>query len=272
MTKENITVETAAAIMARASSNLQEERSSHYTTTEAQHDACLHQAQIDGYTKFNFYSDTESGRKKANIKRDDFRRMMEDAKGGLFSVLYVTELSRISRDVITLMTTLESLDSYGVKVIALRDPDADDSPTGKFMRVLKAGLNALESDTISARVRAKANEKAKKGLNNGGVLFGYQCDEPGNPRTHDPKRAPVIQMIYEKSAKGLTPHEIALELNESELVPRIKKEFRGDQIKSWLTNSFYKGEYPKGQKGAHEAIVPADLWEAAQPKDQKKKT
>lgn len=53
----------------------------------------------------------------ANGSRDELCRLMSDAKEGKFSRVVVTELSRISRDVLGLLTLIQDLKALGVSVV-----------------------------------------------------------------------------------------------------------------------------------------------------------
>lgn len=85
-----------------------------------------------------------------NTDRPEFQKMMQFVRDG--DVVYVTEWSRLSRNMNDLLNTIDELHEKGVKLISLKEGTADMStPTGKLMMRIFAMLSEFERETIKER-------------------------------------------------------------------------------------------------------------------------
>ena len=139
------------------------------------------------------------------------------------------------------------------------------------------GQMAYEESKIKAKnVTAGMARRRGRGLHTGGAVFGYLRD-PEMGLTPDPATAPTVVRIFELVAAGKSQAEVARILND-EGVPTLRgATWQQGTITTMLRRRTYLGEIPadgfsdrqqvnvpeKWTDGAHEAIVSADLWKAA---------
>ncbi|MGO6815310.1 recombinase family protein [Rhizobium leguminosarum] len=227
-----------AAIYGRFSTDLQNERS-----TQDQTDLCDAFAKREGYHVVARYADkAKSG---ASLHgRDGIQRLLGDAQAGLFQIIIVEALDRLSRDMHDLAGMYKRLQFIGCKIIEVHGGEASTMTVG--MRGLFAQL--FREDNVH-KVRRGMSGLLKQGLSAGGKAFAYQPDpsNPGKPRIVE-SEAEIVRRIFAEYERGRSPKSICKMLNgEGVKPPRgklwtpsalIGAEERGSGI---LRNSQYVG-------------------------------
>jgi putative DNA-invertase from lambdoid prophage Rac len=140
------------------------------------------------------FKETASG---AKDNRPERRKVLALAQARKIDAVLVTELSRWGRSTQDLVKTLDDLHGWGVSVLAQTGLSFDlNTPNGKLMRTIMAGLSEFERDLIRERVRSGlAAAKA------GGKRLGRQHGQ----RPSDKKAAKVLNL----RAQGLSIRLIA---------------------------------------------------------------
>lgn len=250
------------------------------------------------------YRDNDrSASRYARKKREDFDRLVEDIKGGLFDadVLVLWELSRGSRRVSEWTAMLELLADTEIRIWVtsnerLYDPASDDDADD----LLQAAVDSQrESTKTSKRISRDVKDSAKEGLPHGKKLYGY--DREYDPKTRELKRvffveheAAVVREAGERVLKGETFYEIAADFNRREIPPRRAsfKEHRRHlgwtsvAIRQMLEMESYAGKRvhrPKKKRksdpqvvkvvdGQWPAMFEPDVWERIQVELEKRRT
>lgn len=107
----------------------------------------------------NEYVDHAISGAVAALKREGFKAMCERLQQG--DTVYAYSLSRVGRDTVDILTTIDMLDSKGVSVIFIADGIMTGGATGKFILTVLAAAATMEKDLN--RERAKAGF-AKEGM------------------------------------------------------------------------------------------------------------
>lgn len=101
-----------------------------------------------------------------------------------------------------------------------------DDATAKFMVAAKTFAAELEREKISSRTHEHLLTKARRGLNVGGRVFGYDNVERhnGEYRTHveyaiNEAQADIVRSIFEQYGAGLGLRGIAKDLNQRGVLP-----------------------------------------------------
>src|SRR5688572_13543085 len=71
------------------------------------------------------------GRSGKDTDRPALQRLLDLARGGLIDVAVVTKIDRISRSTVDFLLLVKELDSYGVKLVSLRENIDLTTPSGK---------------------------------------------------------------------------------------------------------------------------------------------
>lgn len=102
-----------------------------------------------GYSVTRWFSDEAvSGAIKAG-ERPRFGELLSYVREG--DTLIVIAIDRTGRNTIDVLSTVEKLQTKGVKVVSLREGFDLSTPVGKAMLTMMAGLASLEKDLIAER-------------------------------------------------------------------------------------------------------------------------
>ncbi len=111
------------------------------------------------------YCDTGSGRQGASLPERD--RLMADARAGRLQVVLVWRFDRFARSTRDLVDALESLRTWGVEFISLREGIDTSTPTGKLVFTIIAALAEFERCLIVERVKAGLEAARRRGVRAG---------------------------------------------------------------------------------------------------------
>ncbi|WP_342640911.1 recombinase family protein [Rhodoligotrophos ferricapiens] len=197
-----------AALYARFSSDLQKDRS-----IDDQLALCRTYCEKNGIPVAGEYVDrARSG--ASVLGRDGLERLMQDARSGLFTVVLVEALDRLSRDQEDLAGIWKRLRFLGVEVVAVHEGTADAIQIG-----VRGLVGALFLSDLAHKVRRGQTGVVREGRHAGGKAYGYK-PVPGKPGelAIDDSEAAVVRRIFAEYVAGSTPRVIAGRLN-SEGVP-----------------------------------------------------
>jgi DNA invertase Pin-like site-specific DNA recombinase len=102
-------------------------------------------------------------------KRPSFERMMEHARAGKFSVLYVWALDRLGRSMLGIANTIQELDKLGVEVVSSCEPwlstmrNAHGIDVREFLICVFGWVAQMERKNIVARTKAGQARARKEG-------------------------------------------------------------------------------------------------------------
>ena len=110
--------------------------------------------------------------------RPEYRRMMSDAKAGKFNLLITTSVDRLSRNVSSLLETVEKLREYGVGYKSIHEGLDLTGPMEEVTLTLLADITQRVSAWRSDRATPALEQRVRNGLPIGRPPYGYQtCDE-----------------------------------------------------------------------------------------------
>ena len=171
----------------------------------------------------------------ARSDRPGYIAMLAAADVGAFDVLLVDDLSRLSRDSIESAQAIRSLRFAGVRVIGVSD-GVDTARDGyKVETGLRGLMSELYLDDLAKKTHRGLKGQALAGFSAGGLPYGYRsvATPDGFRREVVEEEACVVRRIFKRYAAGISPRQIADELNR-------------DRVPS-----------PRGSTWAHSAIYPA---------------
>lgn len=100
------------------------------------------------YSIERIYEEKISGK---DINRPEFQKMISFVREG--DVIYIESISRLARNTLDFLNTVEQLTAKGVNIVSLKETIDTSTPQGKFMLSVFAALSQLERDTIKQRQR-----------------------------------------------------------------------------------------------------------------------
>ena len=253
-------------------------------------------AEFNGYKIAGEYED--AGKSGKSIEgRSEFNRMMEDIKTGKDDVSYVLvfKLSRFGRNAADVLSTLQTMQDFGVNLICLEDGIDSSKDAGKLMISVLSAVPEIERENIRVQTMEGRIQKARDGKWNGGFPpYGYSLRDGILEINED--EAQAIRTIFEQwvttdiGANGLAKylenhgiHKIARHNGKNPL-------FDASLIRRIIKNPVYCGKIAYGRRktekvhgtrneyklveqddyllvdGLHEGIVSEEMWNQAQVK------
>jgi Site-specific recombinases, DNA invertase Pin homologs len=144
-------------------------------------------AERGGYQVVGVFKETASGASANRVARN---RILDLAQARQIDAILVSELSRWGRSTQDLLDTLNKLAGWRVSVIAMSGMTFElDTPHGRMMATMLAGIAQFERDLLSERVKsglAAARARGKK--------LGRQ---PGQRPKSDKLAPKVVQAVAE---------------------------------------------------------------------------
>ena len=195
-------------------------------------------AKRNGHEIFRVYAD--EGISGTSLKRrDEFNRLMRDARCGLFQAVVVKDISRLARNTVDFLVSIRQLKSMGINVIFL-NANMDSMGDSEFILTLFSAMAQEESSNLSKRTKFGKRLNAEKGrvpLK----LFGY--DRIDNfTLAINPEEARIVRKIFSLyNEKGLGCRTISLMLNQDGDKTKYGNEWNARGVRRVLVNPIYRG-------------------------------
>ena len=193
---------------------------------------------IDGYV-----DDGITG--TSDIKRDNFMKMIEDARDGKFDLIVTKEISRFSRNTMDSIKYTRELLSYGVAVLFINDNINTVLSDSELRLTIMASMAQDEIRRLSERVKFGMNRAIKNGnILGNNRLFGYKKSKITGNLVIDETQASILREIYNMYiVKDLSLNKIVKILNERNIRTDAGKNFCVSTLSRMIKNPKYKGYY-----------------------------
>lgn len=195
-------------------------------------------ARRNGHELFRLYAD--EGITGTSLKRrEEFNRLMRDARAGLFQAVAVKDFSRLARNTVDFLVCIRELKSMGINTFFLT-ANMDAMGDSEFILTLFSAMAQEESSNLSKRVKFGKKLNAEKGR----VpqrLFGY--DRVDNfTLSINPQEAKTVRKIFTLyNDQGLGCRTISQTLNRDGDKTKLGNEWNARGIRRILVNPIYKG-------------------------------
>ena len=213
--------------------------------------------------------------------RPAFRRMLADARDGLFDVIVCWKMDRLSRGMFPAVDLMEVIEAYPIRLESVMDP------VDMKMFGIMAAIGKIELENFRERASMGKRGAAKQGrIPTGKVPFGYRIGADGKPEIVE-EEAEVVRWIFRQYVReGLGSSLIVKELERNGVpTSKLGKRWHEAQIHRLLAREAYKGEWWYGRtrtvttdsgKRVYERdrdewvcipfppLVDEDIWERAQ--------
>ncbi len=257
-------------------------------------------SRMKAYADFNDYEIVgeyeDAGKSGKSIEgRMQFRQMMEDVKSGKDNISYVLvfKLSRFGRNAADVLSTLQVMQDFGVNLICVEDGIDSSKDAGKLMISVLSAVAEIERENIRVQTMEGRIQKAREGKWNGGFApYGYQLVN-GKLEINE-EEAVAIRTIYDQYVNTDIGSNGISKYLENHGIRKIQRQngknplFDAHLVRLILKNPVYCGKIAYGRRktekvhgtrneyhlveqdnfllvdGLHEAIIPEDVWNAAQ--------
>jgi DNA invertase Pin-like site-specific DNA recombinase len=209
------------------------------------------------------------------MDRPVFNEIMERVRNRESGGIVVYKTDRFARSLLGAVTTLAELGKHGAAFASVSEPELDYStPAGQaFLHMLFVFAEFVRA-TIKESWATSQRMAVERGIHISPTDYlGYEKGDDGRLRPNG--QAPIAVEVFER--RGIE-HEgwgqIANWLNEA--APKAKGQWNGAAIQRLCANRVYRGEAsryvkqnvdnrdPIVNRDAHPALVPEELWQAAQ--------
>ena len=178
-------------------------------------------------------------------KREEFQRMLKDAKLGKIDMIITKEISRFARNTLDSIQYTRELLSYGVCVWFQNDGINTIDEDSELRLTIMAGVAQDEIRKLSSRIKFGHAQSIKNGVVLGHRMYGYSNNK--GKLELIPEEADMIRIIFQDYASGISTPRI-----EKKLWDMGYRSFKGgkinrDVIKNIIRNPKYKGYYCGGK-------------------------
>jgi site-specific DNA recombinase len=213
------------------------------TSLQTQRERIATYCQAHGFELTKIYSD-EGISGASTKKRPGFMQLLADAKAGLFDCLIIRSLTRFARNTKETIENYDLLESYGIKLVFLKENVDTSTPTGRAFRNLLAVFAEWERDTIRERMLGGRKTKWKAGKTFvGKPPFGYQWNPEKKCLEINPQEAAVYRRMVDMYVnQGMSYLDIAVRLKR-EGVRCKSRPFSQAAVSYIFKNPIYYGEW-----------------------------
>ena len=176
-------------------------------------------------------------------KRENFHRMIDDAKAGLFDLILTKEISRFARNTLDSIQYTRDLLSAGVAVYFQNDNIKTLDEDSELRLSIMSSIAQDELRKLSSRVKFGHQQAIKEGVVLGNSrIFGYYKDK--GRLVIDETEAPMVRQLFELYATG----EYSMKQIENIFWEQGYRNYKGNKIahgtmSNMISNPKYKGWY-----------------------------
>ena len=202
------------------------------------------------------------------IKRNNFMKMINEAKKHKFDLIITKEISRFSRNTLDSIKYTRLLLSYNVAVLFLNDNINTALPDSELRLTIMASMAQDEIRRLSERVKFGMKSSIKKGTILGNnMLYGYRKNKVTGNLEINKKESLIVKKIFNYYLlNNYSINKIINILNNKNIKTIQNKKWSISTISRMLSNPKYKGYYCGGKSEVIDYInkkvikVPEDKW------------
>jgi site-specific DNA recombinase len=224
-------------------------------------------------------------------KRPELIRLLEDAQAGSFDAVVVHTIDRWARKLRVQLDTFATLEKHNVRFVSVVERININDPQGRLSSSMLGAFSEYFSDMLSTHTKKGVAERARRGLQLGGIPFGYLRCAPSKGEERKPceplhpggvhqvaGEADAIEHIFRDYSSGTqTMANLGGWLNDHGFRTRNTKSlpdgnggyaagtklFTRASVRVILHNPFYMGQIRHGDEtyaGLHKPIVSEALY------------
>lgn len=198
--------------------------------------------------------------------RPDMLRLMRDAKEGNFEVVVFWALSRFTRSVQDLYSTLEKFQKWNISMVSYTEAFDTSTPMGRAMIGIVGVFAQLERELTGERVIAAMAVRAAKGKRTCSEILGYDRSGPDSMTVNE-SEAEYVKFVFDKYLERKNLSEVARLCKQHGYKGKRGKEPDAWSIFKILSRPQYCGYntfHGEIYKGNHEPIISIDQYNRVQ--------
>ena len=219
----------------------------------------------------------DAGFSGGTTERPAFQRLLQDIEAGGIDAVAVYKLDRLSRSIGDFVRLMDLFARHEVRFVSTTQAFDTSTSVGRMTVNLLATFAAFEREVIAERTRDKMAAARRRGLWTGGPpVLGYRV--VSKRLTIVPQEAEQVREIFASYLSGKSLLAVAEEINHRGWTTKPNgrrnaalpgRPYDKAAVRRILTNVVYLGKVRyRGEihDGAHDAIIDAATWDAAQKK------
>lgn len=212
------------------------------------------------YVIYRVYED--GGYSADSINRPALTELLQDVRDGKLHCVLAYKIDRLTRSVKDFHVLMDVFDRYGIKFVSITQSLDTHHPMGRLLRNILLDFAQFEREMTADRTRDKMQQRATKGLWNGGnVPYGYQ--NQGKRLAPHPIEAERVQFMFHQYAQDASVARLRHNLYLRGWYPRSGKYWGKMTLTYILSNPLYCGKVKFSEqlhKGEHEALIDEALY------------
>ena len=218
----------------------------------------------DQYVIYRVYED--AGFSADTMNRPALKEMLQDIRTGRISCVLAYKIDRLTRSVKDFHVLMDLFDRHGAKFVSITQSLDTHHPMGRLLRNILLDFAQFEREMTADRTRDKMQQRATKGLWNGGIVpFGYRNE--GKRLVRHPEEAACVQFMFQQFAQDPSLTRLRAELHRRGWLSRSGKQWGKMTLAYILANPVYCGRTQFNDQlfqGEHEALIEEGLYHKVQ--------
>ena len=173
--------------------------------------------------------------------REEFVRLINDAKNGKIDLIIVKSISRFARNILTMLETIRELKACKVDVFFEEQNLHSISNEGEMVLTFLASFAQEEARSVSENMKWRVRKNFEKGITwCTRKTLGYIYKD--RKLVVEPEEAKLVRRIFDMYIGGLGLQAITNKLNEEKVKAPESNKWKKDSIRYMLTNITYTGD------------------------------
>ena len=252
-----------------------------FNSLDAQREACdsyVKSQRGEGWRGLDARYD-DGGHSGGTMERPALQRLMADVIAGKIDIVIVYKIDRLTRSLADFARIVEIFDRHGVSFVSVTQAFNTTSSMGRLTLNVLLSFAQFEREVTGERIRDKIAASKARGMWMGGALpLGYDLPAAGTHKLQvNQAEAATVILIFRTYLSMGSVHALCRWLNDEGIRPKRHitrggretggAAFSRGALFHLLRNRTYLGEIihrGSSHPGLHDAIVPAELFEAVQ--------
>lgn len=199
---------------------------------------------------------------KAHVRREQFDSAIAAILAGLSKTLYVWKTDRLSRRGMGQVgLLLDDFDKRGARLVSVTE-GLDSAQGGRMMFAWLSERAREEAKDIALRTKTGGDAHKAEGRWPGGVApYGLYSPRGSGKLAHNPEEYKYARpLIAERLLDGVTPAEIANDLNKRKIPTRKGKLWRAQTVIHLAHSPSWAGLIPDRERATDEFGTPLEKW------------
>lgn len=248
------------ALYVRVSTGYQIEKDSLPLQKKELKNYCKHFLHVDE-SRIEIFED--AGKSGGSTKRPAYERMMKKIRAGLVSLVIVTKIDRISRNLVDFSIMYNDFKYERVQFISLNEQFDTTTAIGEAVLKIILVFAELERKLAAERVIDIMIERALTGQWNGArVPFGWDWDEKANCPKHSEIEAVFGRLMYDMYEETHSSCKVRDYNNVNDIPTKRGGEWTSKTVADFIRNPMNKGDYrynyresSRGRKKPSEEVI-----------------